>query len=366
MQTDKPEERKQENIELPISISLFHSDVVEEYDITKYNITSETEDAISIDIHPRYCDTYLSGTRFEARKSMVFWRSEEVEYLTMNLDIANHTKDSLSINELNLIVNESKPDSVPIVYICTTEYFSNYIQFVNASWFDWKGFTFSYTILKKGETFNGEYQRSQHVPYFDDSVRINLLPDMEEMGYDFEGLVAAIRERNIERKKGDYAEWEVNPIRQDDYRHLLLLLREYDDDDDDLQFLQDKFSPFELKLGNYWDYEGTATLYGTLQFDDTDFSVDFIAEISLCTHGDTADVRYENDEYNVALKSHGSNYTLKYPYTTVIEPYGRDTIQLSVIAEKPSTHTFHIDVKNDNGYHIRSKDIHFHHYYPKH
>lgn len=362
---DGLDEISEESIDIPIAINLAHTEDEDMKQLVdaEYEITRETDNAICIDINSAYYKHYTLGARFKVDQLAFFENSENVEYLTMNLDVVNNTNERLSINELNVIVEDSKPDTLPIVYICTTQDHSNCLYFVNESWFNWKGFTFSYSIMRKDESFSGEYIKRIHIPYFDNYTIIDLLPNMKEMGYDFDGLVNNIRNWNIRRNRENNTDWDIEPISYDEnYKYLGFCITE---NDDDFGYFQELFSPFELKKDIFDEYVGSATLYGSIKFDDSDFKVDFIAEISLSTSGGFGALSYENDKFDVKLKSSGEDYTLRFPYTTVIEPYGSEMIKLSVKADKSSLHKFHIDIKNDNGLKIRSKDVHFHHYYPK-
>lgn len=341
-------------IDIPIFINLSHNENMKQLVDAEYEITCETDNDIYIDINSRYYKQYTSRTRFKVDQLVFFDNSENVEYLTMCLDVVNNTSERLSIKELNIIVDESKPDSIPIIYICTEAAQSNSIRFVNESWFNWKGFTFSYSILKNGESFNGHYTQSRHIPYFDSDVIINLLPDMILMGYDFDGLMESIKTRDL--YANDYND-------DSDYRTCVML--NITEEDDDFCDFQGRFKPFGLKKGNFGEYVGVATLYGSIKFDNIDFKVEFIAEISLSTPDGFGALSYANDEFNVKLKSLGNDYTLKYPYVTVIEPYGTEMIKLTMIADKSSLHKFHVDIKNDNGLKVKSKEVHFHHYFPK-
>lgn len=344
--------RKEKN-DIPVAINISHT---EDEDIrqlldAEYEITLETDDDIYIDINSDYYNRYSSGTRFRADQLAFFEKSENVEYLTVCLDIVNNTNKKISVNELDLKIAESKPDTIPVIYICTTQDQSNSIYFVNESWFDWEGFTFSYSILKKGESFNGNYSCSRYIPYFESHTIVNLLPDMISMGYDYEGLIKNNNGRiyitNDESIGCNYMNFSIK------------------EDDEDFQYFMDKFYPFGLKKQMFGWYVGAATLYGSIKFDNIDFDIDFIAEISLSTDAGFGAFSYENDEFNVKLKSSGSDYMLRYPYTTVIEPYGAEMVKLTITADKSSSHKFFIDIKNDNDFNIRSKVIHFHHYYPK-
>lgn len=343
---------------IPITINLTHT---EDEDLrqlvdAEYEITFETEKDIYIDINSGYYKRYTSGTRFKTEKLAVFEKSENVEYLTVCLDVVNNTNERVSVQELDLNIIESKPDTIPLIYICTTEDQSNSIYFVNESWFDWTGFTFSYSLLKNGEPFNGHYRNSRHIPYFSSYTIINLLPDMKSMGYDFDGLIESLH--------APYYAYVTNDEASSD-EEINYVQFSITEDDEDFLYFQNKFSPFGLKKDHFGEYVGFATLYGSVKFDDVDFEVDFIAEISLSTSAGFGAVSYENDRFDVKLKSSGSDYMLRYPYTTVIEPYGAEMIKLSVVADKSSSHKFYVDIKNDNGLSIRSKDIYFHYYFPQ-
>lgn len=356
---------KEKGIDIPIAINLGHSND-EEYEylgVAEYRITKETDAEIFIDTNSSYYKKYMSGKRFKTDKLHIVENSENVEFLTLELDIVNNTDRKLSINELNLLVSESRLDSIPQIYICTSDDTGNCINFINQSWFNWKGFTFYYTILRKGESFNGEYKNKKYIPYFKDYQSIDLLPDLKEMGYDFDGLVKAIRKRSGYDPRST-AKYEFFRSKNDEFAFLCFAMEK---DDPDFKFFNNKFAPFQLvKRHDFTDeYSGQATLYGSIKFDNSTKTVDFIADISLSTPCDFGGLSYENDMFNVKLKSTGENYILRYPYSTVIEPRGSEFVKLIVVADKSSLHKFTVDLVNDNGLVIRSKKINFHHYQPK-
>lgn len=180
---------------------------------------------------------------------------------------------------------------------------------------------------------------------------MDLLPDLIDMGYNFEGLKSSIRNRDAKAfVEGEYG------------RFLYFYITE---DDEDFAYFQNCFKPFELKKTSYGEYMGMAYLYGSLKFDDSDLEVDFKAELSLSTSAGWGALSYENDSFDVKLNSFDNNYTLRYPYTIVIEPYGAEYVKLTVAADKSSFHVFQINLKNDNGLNIKSKKIYLHYYYPK-
>lgn len=346
-----------EIVDIPVAINLIHTDDEDMRQLVdaEYEVTRETDKDICIDINSIYYKRYTSGARFKADQLAFFENSENVENLTLSLDIVNNTSEKLSIKELDINIIESKPDTIPLIYICTTEKVSNSIYFVNESWFNWKGFTFSYSLLKNGESFDGHYKNKRHVSYFDSYTIINLLPDMISMGYDYDGLKESLK---------THYPYSTDDENSDDWLSKCVVFS-ITEEDENFHYFQNKFEPFGLKKDKFDEYVGSATLYGSIIFDSVNYKVDFIAEISLSTSAGFGAVSYENDKFDVKLRSFGNDYMLRYPYTTIIEPYGAEMIKLSVVADKSSSHKFQIDIKNDNGLKIKSKEIHFHYYCPK-
>lgn len=123
------------------------------------------------------------------------------------------------------------------------------------------------------------------------------------------------------------------------------------------------FSPFSV-VESLSSYEGRAKLFGKIEFDNTDFTVDFEADIVLSTCCEFGAGSWENDRFDVELKTSDTNYTLRYPYTTVIEPYGAEMVKLRVNAKKSSNHLFYITLKNGNDLNIRSKNVKLHYLSP--
>ncbi len=344
-------------IDLPISVNIVHESDPDLPQPDEYCVVNNSDEEIEIDIKSDYYNQYMSGNRFNAPCVADFSYIDDVEYLTLELDIVNNTKERISVNELNVNVERSELDKFPLIYVCTSYVQSNSIQFVNGSWFNWKGFTFSYSILKKGQEFSGTYNKSIHIPYFDDVKTVNLLQDLKELGYDFDNLLKQVQTQN--EISGFY---DGNPwITENGNQYLVF----WATDKDDINRIQSWFYPFEFKRLNEFTYEASATLYGTITFDDTDIVKSFKAEISLSTEGGFGALSYANDKFDVKLHTDGKNYVKRFPYTTVLEPQGAEMVKLRIMAEKSSNHNFFINVINDNGLNIRSKNIKFHNFWPK-
>ena len=349
-------------IDVPIAINLMHpdDDYATQFTIEEYGITEENGRSIHIEPQTGYYPNYISGKRFKTPRQVLFETSEVVEFLTLSMDIVNNTKQKLDISELNIQVDESRIDTLPLIYICTLDECGNSLQFVNSGWAKWEGFTFSYSLLKKGEEFNGTYKKQKHIPYFEGIKTVKLLPDLMEMGYDYKGLIRFLKKEAREAFGEDCDDMFPSPsdecsiITHDFYGY-------------DIGFVKNKFKPFEAKKspGSDYTFIGFARLYGCIQFDHSNRKIEFMSEIPLSTEGGFGADSYECDKFDIRLKSEGEAYTLRYPYTTVIEPGGTEFVKLTFIADKSSMHTFHIEAKNNNGLSIRSKDIHYHHYKPR-
>lgn len=344
-------------IDLPVSVNIVHDSDPDLPQPAEYFVVNNSDDEIAIDIKSDYYNQYMTENRFNTPCIAHFSNIADVEYLTLELDIVNTTNERISVNELNVNVEKSELDLFPYIYICTSYVQSNSIQFVNGSWFNWKGFTFSYSILKKGQKFNGVYNKSMYIPYFDNIKTVNLLQDLTELGYDFDNLLKQVKTQNQNNGFFDGDPW----IKENGDQYLAF----YATDKDDINRIQSWFYPFEFKRINEFTYEASATLYGAIKFDDTDIVKSFKAEISLFTEAGFGALSYANDKFDVKLQTDGENYVKRFPYTTVIEPQGAEMIKLRIMADKSSNHNFFINVINDNGLMIRSKKIKFHNYWPK-
>ena len=367
-----------------------------------FKAVAEDENTIRIDADYRYYNLYTSQRRFKVPQ-MVWFEYPYAESLNLQIDVVNIKSFPLDIEDLIVVVERSEPDTVPFVYICTEEVNSDAISFYNGSWFNWGGFTFNYSILKKGERFNGKYKSTRHIDYFERDSVINLIPELIGMGYDFkricqqESKLAGVPfDANAFKKvcepgfdfcipdsveDKDATFW--NNVRE--YKDILLcgissLLKskgeaakreaanlfypfETDfgqDDTSDQSNEKDEYS-WELELGSMTAY---ATLYGNIIFDNTNYSVDFIARVSLkgtCGRGAGG---WENDKFDIMLHRNDSNYQLRLPYTTVIVPNATEMVKLAVKAPISSNHKMYIFLNNGNNLNIRSKDILLHYLLP--
>ncbi len=341
------------DILLPIKINNKHRDVNYSYDYCyddemSFRKTEETDHLITIGATSRYYDQYISGKRFFAPALQVFPENYR-ENLNIEVDVVNNTNNKLDVEELDFVVEKSNVDSIPFIFIFTCDYASNTIFFSDESYYDWGGVTFYYSILRKGEKFNGKYKSKRYIDYFEDILGVELLDELIDMGYDFEKI-----KNNIDQVYGVDEEDEG----------IAVCLYAYEKEDS-IKYAH-LFSPFEFRRRCENDsYRGFARLYGKLVFDNYDKEIMFYTDMILSAPCGGAD-SYDDDHFDVKLKTKGEDYTLRYPYSTVIEPYGTEMVSLTIKADKSSNHKFHINLKNKNGLNIRSKDINLHFLAPKH
>ena len=129
------------------------------------------------------------------------------------------------------------------MYIATEEAYSNQLAIANESWKDWGSATLRYKILRKGESFDGNYDKSTTINYKDGIQRIDFTDDLINMGYDYFLLA-----ENVMSEGGNYINLNI--------------------DDENLENCKDYFNPFEIGsiYGN--SYGGFARIHASLKFED--------------------------------------------------------------------------------------------------
>lgn len=358
-------------IDIPISINVsnFSNEWKKKW-FLGFMVKDEDDNAIYIDTTSPFYNDYVSGRRFQVPcYPFVGDGIESMEYLMLDIDIVNNTSQRIDVNELDFVVESSKMDSLPYLYIITESSISNTISFYNASWINWGGFYFMYSILKKGEPFDGKYKKKRHIDYFENDTIIDLLPDLLSMGYDFaEVCINADKEDDEEFNLSLFKErcnlpyvfskW-TNYKKENKYETIIF---PYQKDEDSFSPL---FFPFETERDEERRLRGVAKLYGKIKFDKFNYEVDFTAKIVLSDYGEYGAGSNLDDHFDIELKPQSDNYLLRYPYTTVIESYGAERVSLIVKVKKSSNHIFYLNLKNGNGLNIRSKKVHVHYMSPR-
>lgn len=336
-----------DKVDIPISVKIDSEKRNEQSDLT-FRCVEENDNSIIIEPTSPYYDSYISDSRMEI-PMIAFVEgmpTEWNEYPHLEYYIINNTQQAISINSLEIEVDNSQLDPFPYLRILTEEAHSNCLTLVNDSWTNWGNIILNYTILKKGEAFDGVYKKKKTIPYFEELKRINFISDLKEMGYDDQAVKQLSR--------GEYSEPNESYV----FAYIT---------EDDLDKCASIFYPFEIgKNIKFSDYMGFARIYGELIFEDSEHKVLFNGKLSLSTPGGFGAGMEENDAFDVQLLENGQNYTKAYPYITTIESGGSERVGLTFMCPKSSNHTFRLKAINENGLIIQSKTIQLHFLNPKH
>ncbi len=304
-------------------------DAIDYYSQVSYRITRQDDDEIWIAPTSYYHDNYLSGNRLKIEPAI----PHDGQRLIPCLDcfIVNNTNKTLNIEGLEICVNQSQPDNLPYIYIYTDADKPHNLMLANGGLGKWDKAELQYRILKDREEFDGTYNRSKVIQYFDKVLALDMYDELVSMGYD-------------KKKPASF-------ILYDDYWRFWTLEKG-----------KEAFYPFSA--------DGTATIYGQLKFKDSGLDVDFMGKIPIwypkTVYGLIENRQDIDDVFDVTkLKTSGSNYTLKYPYYTSIKPHGREWITIRLECSQSSIHNFTIKALNTNKVTIQSKTINFHYLAPK-
>lgn len=335
------------NVDIPIDIKVLRENSDDpEGKYVHFYISKEDDNEIFIDPSSQYYDQYISGKNFSiSEEAYVNEGTEFCEFLTMEYYIVNNTTNSLNINGLDIVVEKSEIDRFPYLYLATEAAHSNTLALVNESWYNWKNATLKYKILKKGQTFDGNYDKEKRIEYFEDIKRIDFLPDLIEKGYDYDAV--------------------VNAQRDDEYGHDNNYIY-LDINNDNFSDFENLFDPFEIGIDHFKDYYGFVRIEGELSFPENDLKVPFSGKIQLSTSAGFGGALDINDEFDIQLQTEGQNYVKHFPYITTIEAGGSERVKLTFKSSKSSNHILTLKAINDNGLTIESKKIYFHFLQPKH
>lgn len=321
-----------------------------------FYLKDETNDDISIWPTSGYFDEYISKERMELNYYPYDgnW-CDNLDYPTLNFYITNNSGLTLSINSLNITVEKSEPDEFPYLYLYQDGDFSNSIFIWNESWGDWGNITFDYKILKKGEVFEGKYDKKLTIPYFKDFMIIDFYNDLKDMGYNPAPYGCSTPEESellsLLQKKYMISGNGCN------YSHLFMPSIYLWDDENVIDY-NAYFTPFEFSGdGDFIGACGFARFYGKLSFSESDFTKDIKGIIYLSPpHNGGAEMELK-EKFDILLKTDGRDYNVRKPYVASIAPGESEMIQLTFRCPRSATHRFYLDIENENGLKIRSKNI---------
>lgn len=294
-------------------------------------ITNESDDSIFIEPKSEYYDIFSSDKRMQVEWQEQEFLSDILEYPTLNFYIENNNDSPLTISSLDVCVSKSELDTFPYLqlYVNAEELFT--MNIMNDSWYDWGDMKISYSILKRGESFNGHYEHTRTISFFTNDTTLNFQNDIKDINNE---IYYYLDESNLLDK-------DITV-----------------EDADILSY------PYEYGCRNEPGFAGNyyifARMFGNISFTNSSFTKDFESRIFITTYWYGGQAIGVSDEFDVELKTEGSNYKLSFPYSTTIKPHDSERIQLTLKCPKSSIHNFLVRFNNDNGLDIRSKNVKLH------
>lgn len=328
-----------------------------------FKVVQETDDQIIVEPVSGYYNEYLSSERMVLNPYPYDgpW-CDLLNYPQMEFFITNNLDLPLDIQSMDIIVDESKADPLPYLYVYQDGAMANGIIIWNEAWEDWGTISFDYKILKKGESFKGNYDRNLKIPYFQDYMIVDFYNDLRQMGYK-SSIVAGIssidEDLRVDWKRANYKICGHGC----DYTHLTMpyifdweeVSKEYS--------LTEIFEPFEFATteeSGLISACGFARFYGKLSFEKSDFVKEIEGLIYLTPPSNGGAEMDLEEQFDVLLKDRGMNYTVSKPYSTTILPGKSERVRLTFKSSKSAFHSFYLDFKNNNGLSIRSKKVILH------
>ena len=288
-----------------------------------FKIDNETDSVITIEPCTPYYKEWISNKRMEI--PCLCYNGDILDCPKLDVYITNNTDQTISVSSLEFMVKESKIDDLPYIDIsdnCTSP--PNCLSLRNESWFNWGTMYLDYSILRKGEKFNGKYKGQKTIPYFEDVLDVDFTQDLAKMGLN------------------------INYLKERDYFHL-------DPEEFTPNEMLKVFHPFEVDEEGF----GIFKIYGRIRFSKSKFTKEFYGYLDITPFGEGA-ANEESDKFDVKLEYDKKNYSISYPYNTVLRPGDNERVKLKLNCPRSSNHRFYISINNDNGLVMRTKDIQMH------
>ena len=324
-----------------------------------YVLKEESDEILVISPTSGYFDKYVSKDRMELGIANEGAWCDDLNYPQIEFYITNNSKENLNVSSLKVLVEKSKPDTLPYLFLFQNEDYANSIFIWNEAWSDWEDIIFDYVILRKGESFEGSYDRRLTIPYFKDRMIVDFYNDLTDMGYH------PVSESVAEDQYTDIS-WMPQKYKISgngcDYSHLNMPYINGNDASFDVRKASELFHPFEFSAiqnedGFVFQAFGFARFYGRLSFTGSDFTKEIKGCIYLSPPGTGGAEMELDEEYDVLLKYDEDNYVINKPYIASIAPGEAERLMLTFKCPRSSKHKFHLKIENENGLDIRSKDI---------
>lgn len=326
-----------------------------------FRVSNETKDILEIEPNSSYYNMYISSN------TMILWDdvwkdmpnvSDELTYPSFDFVLSNTTDASINVSSLTLEVEDSKIDKFPYLWIFEECGNANSITIWNESWYDWGRMYLSYSILKKGERFNGKYKKKITIPYFKDKVYVDFLADLIEMGLKENEINEIIHqysysdEDELKERITYIAPYVVG--RNASAAHIIKGEGGIEPESINMAEL---FFPFEFTYNQGINPCGFARINGKIEFDNSKFSKEFSGRIFLNPPGYGGASNELSDEFNIELKTNSNNYELEVPYSCTINPGEIKRVRFSIKCSKSTNHRFKVRANNSTGLNIKSKEI---------
>ena len=319
-------------------------------------VTGDSEGLLEIATGSPFSRQFYSGNRIDVPMLMDYWENNEVILPKLNVYVVNNSRKTLNLSSLELAVSDSELDRRPYFNIAT--YLgenSHEMSVVSLGYSNEPYLELSYRILKKGESFNGSYDRKRVLP--SKGGTIDFLDDLVAMGYDYNAMKRAnpqVREERVTRdgKSAVSRSVKVGSLSETQMERL--------------------FKPFIVKKemvgsGRYAEayYKVLAPIYGELRCPGSGKTYRFKGELCLGDSGELGAEMDEDGSYDVRLEETGRDYRIRYPYHATVEPGGSVKVGLTLYCRKSSYHHFKVGVKDENGQTVLSRNVSLQYFFPQ-
>ena len=313
------------------------------------HVKGDSDDLLEITSYSEYSRNFYSGKPVTILPTLFDGDFTDVFLPKLNVYIVNNSNKTLNVSSLELAVSRSEPDRRPFFNIVTYPQ-CNMMGIFNLGYSNEPFLELSYRILKKGESFDGRYDRKRVLPA--QGGKIDFLDDLVSMGYDY----------NAMKRANPGAEEDP----ESDYRRHVWIGRLSESQ------MERLFRPFAVKKsmvgsGRYTEpfFEVLAPIYGELKCPGSGKTFRFEGALSLGDSGEYGAEMEEDDSFDVRLEESGSDYRIRYPYYDSIEPGGSVKVGMTLYCPKSSYHHFTVSVKDENGRAIKSRNVSLQYFFPR-
>lgn len=282
-------------------------------DFVLYSVQEDNDD-INIFPNSGYYKQYSSNEIMEFHPEHDIYCSDYIKNSQWQIYFSNNSTETKKFNKIRVFVVSSKLDTFPYIYIEQGYYKRFSMQILNECWANWGTMTIEYSFDKKGKPFNGSYDHTLTIPYFEDKAIIDFRSDLIADGYDYAKVDSYLPEYG---GNDDYNEELLGvPI----FGHSAKLsdlsgpmLPNLSPD-----LLSEIAYPFEYGYG-FEDVPYLFTrIHARISFYNSNFTKEITGDIPLtCFYPGGAEDEID-DNFDILLNSEGENYYFDMPYITTL------------------------------------------------